>query len=615
MEPTLPNDQLKHIKAIVERAANDPDRTGTMRKDAFKRLIELTHSPHSSLKSYAAEHIQVFFGDFPDLEEVAINAVYDLCEDQDSQVRIGGYRAVTRVSQAQRRWVKRNADVLVQLLQSDEPEEVEVVKAALLQHLEMDPPLTLGVLCDQIVPPEQEVDEYERQTRDRIRSLVVSFLATDASGAIVQKHTDPPGAEAEQVLVDQLLLSLRRLDTRDVGVIVKDILLRLPCYRKTRARGDALLQVLLNRAVAPLQTRSSDPVSLKTTLFFLSLAQTVVVDRAAGSLTQLLRFYITNLTPRITLRKFPQADRVTIISWIAEALLISETNSGVSFQQAGRDELLRLRRQAVDACPILLEVLFDSKPHDREVLRAVKSFIHIINSRKERESWAIPSSLDASIRKFQTALNQDTQEDTGEIQGLIRSLLEPRRPSTSQEPVGGLDTRIKNGNVAKRPAHLPPRPVASPPSPSQLKEFASERAIQQSAVQHDTRRQTRGFGTLTSPKRPNDLAEDNPQAKKLKTNSKGRHGLPPSLLSRIADDDRPSSVAERIGQKRGRRHSRESTQEPDKHPMGGYSIKGAATAQRVGNSRETTLRHFSLLDRLENSNSMSRSDEGSGQER
>ncbi|KAG1827578.1 uncharacterized protein BJ212DRAFT_1294810 [Suillus subaureus] len=43
--------------------------------------------------------------------------------------------------------------VLVQLLQSDEPEEVPVVKTALCDYLDMDPDVTLGVLCDQTVPP------------------------------------------------------------------------------------------------------------------------------------------------------------------------------------------------------------------------------------------------------------------------------------------------------------------------------------------------------------------------------------------------------------------------------------------------------------------------------
>ena len=87
----------------------------------------------------------------------------------------------------------------------DEPEEVAVVKLALLKHLDMDPPVTLGVLCDQIVPPEEDLDDDERRTRERLRSLVLSFLATDAIGTI-QKYTDPPGSEAEQVLVAQLIL-------------------------------------------------------------------------------------------------------------------------------------------------------------------------------------------------------------------------------------------------------------------------------------------------------------------------------------------------------------------------------------------------------------------------
>lgn len=137
---------------------------------------------------------------------------------------------MTQVSSVQRKWVKRNADVLVQLLQSgkyspshtlvsflyldhiwhvflvvlDEPEEIAVVKLALLTHLEMDFSVTLGVLCDQIVTTEEDPDDDERQTRERLRSLVLSFLATEAMSTI-QKHTDPPGSDAERIFVTQLI--------------------------------------------------------------------------------------------------------------------------------------------------------------------------------------------------------------------------------------------------------------------------------------------------------------------------------------------------------------------------------------------------------------------------
>lgn len=57
-------------------------------KDTLKRLIELTHSPHSQLKTIAAQNIKLYIKDFPELEDDAINAVYDLCEDSDQKVPI-----------------------------------------------------------------------------------------------------------------------------------------------------------------------------------------------------------------------------------------------------------------------------------------------------------------------------------------------------------------------------------------------------------------------------------------------------------------------------------------------------------------------------------------------
>lgn len=101
------------------------------------RLLELAHSDSTDSKKFAAANIKNYITIFPDLEDDAINAIYDLCEDQASivrpqglrsfrckliwsQVRIQGYIAVAAVSKQDVKWVKRNADVLVQLLQSGE---------------------------------------------------------------------------------------------------------------------------------------------------------------------------------------------------------------------------------------------------------------------------------------------------------------------------------------------------------------------------------------------------------------------------------------------------------------------------------------------------------------
>lgn len=68
----------------------------------------------------------------------------------------------------------------------------------------MDPRITLGVLCDQILPPEEPLDEEEQSIRVRLRSLVLSFLAGEAKRAIVERHAIA-GSDAEDVLVSGLL--------------------------------------------------------------------------------------------------------------------------------------------------------------------------------------------------------------------------------------------------------------------------------------------------------------------------------------------------------------------------------------------------------------------------
>ncbi len=110
-------------------------------------LIELAHTEDASQRILAVHHIKNYISEFSDIEEDAINAVYDVCEDTVGRVRIEGYKAITGLSQGGR-WVKRNTDVLLQLLQSEEAAEVEVIEQALIDHLDMDAECVLGVLYD-----------------------------------------------------------------------------------------------------------------------------------------------------------------------------------------------------------------------------------------------------------------------------------------------------------------------------------------------------------------------------------------------------------------------------------------------------------------------------------
>lgn len=90
---------------------------------------------------------------------------------------------------------------------ADEPEELAVVKTALIQHLEFDSKVTLGVLCDQIVPPDDPMEDEDKTIRERLRALVVAFLAEDARQPLLAQlqRQGRSAAEQEEALIDTLI--------------------------------------------------------------------------------------------------------------------------------------------------------------------------------------------------------------------------------------------------------------------------------------------------------------------------------------------------------------------------------------------------------------------------
>ncbi|KAI0769397.1 hypothetical protein BD413DRAFT_83385 [Trametes elegans] len=434
-------EQEKDIRDNLRRAERTPVRTSVLRKDTLRRLIDLAHSQHPSLKIIAATNLKLFIKDFPDLEDEAINAVYDLCEDPASSVRIKGYAAIVDVSREQQKWVKRNADVLVQLLQSDEPEEVTVVKRALTQHLDMDPAVTLGVLCDQIVPPDEPLDEEEQNIRDRLRSLVLAFLAGEAKRPLVERHASTPGTPADEVLVSGLLKAVTKLSPNDTDVIVKDILASLPSFKPPSLRGKELLDVLLAQARATLKTdlpSGGETGSLRNTRYYLDLASFVAVDRRMAHPSILLRFYYTHLTPKLVLVRLHEGDRAYVIRRVVETFAIVDestrappTGPAAERTDVGADtvDVAALRKQFPEISSVLLQVFADIKSSKVRPWVACQMLVQDIARRAKDGRWQLPQHIVSSLRRIESL---SAPEDG------------PREASAAQEQVHSV-IRVRNG--------------------------------------------------------------------------------------------------------------------------------------------------------------------------
>ncbi|KAJ3971157.1 apoptosis inhibitory protein 5-domain-containing protein, partial [Lentinula raphanica] len=291
------------------------------RQSALEQLVEATRSSSISQKIFAAKNIPHFFHYFPEAEEDAINAVYDLCEDQISQVRMAGYDALVQMSRLEKKWVKRNADVLVQLLQNDDQNEVNLVRKALFQHLQFDAQVTLGVLCDQIVPSDDLSDPEELVMRDHLRSLVLTFIASEVKGKRLLRLM-PAEGEAEVALLDGLFSAIPKLSDSAVHIILKDILFQLPFLDKPCSRGSTLSQLVLQNAKRALTDDYSNHDSIrplnKTRLYFDPLS-TLFISKKQGKLDDLIQFYTPMLGKQV-LSTITAEDQLELLYHFTETL-------------------------------------------------------------------------------------------------------------------------------------------------------------------------------------------------------------------------------------------------------------------------------------------------------
>ncbi|KZT71675.1 hypothetical protein DAEQUDRAFT_723739 [Daedalea quercina L-15889] len=639
MEGRSLEEQEKDTNEALRKAIRSAPKSA-QRKEALKRLIDLAHSPHPRLKIVVAQNLKVFIKDFPELEDDAINAVYDLCEDQVMKVRICGYRAIADVSKEQPKWVKRNADVLVQLLQSDEPNEVSVVKRMLSEHLDMDPAVTLGVLCDQVVPPDEPMDEEDPATRTRLRSLVLPFMTGEAKRAI-DRHTSTPGSLAEETLVAGLLRAVDKLTPTYIDVIVKDVLLTLPSFKPNSPRGKQLLDVVLEKAKATLKvdlafTDAQTPLTYSR--YYLELASFIVVQKRVAHPSHLLRFYLlSQLSSKVTLLRLNEEAQAFALSSVADVLAACDA-SPLEDANAILQEDAALRRQTPDMCLTYLQVFSETKFSAKQrPWKACQVFLKTCLHHHNEYKWTLPPHLEAVLQNIQSLVTEQGEEakleNEQDIQDLIRSFQSASRPPAPPPPPASATTDASQGTASSaspapkrrvinvkrkhedKPASLPPRTNASVPTGT-TNGAASMPSTSRTTQQRASIPQTRPLaglaiaGAAARNRYPAMAQEDEPRAAKRVKKGGGGIDESPSLLSRLAaqpsngnisGDRKPDSGKRRVDSApvSATQPPRQSQQDSDKDPVVGFSIKGAAKATSAANGRSSPTPRTSLLARLQ----------------
>lgn len=120
-------------------------------------------------KRLASQFIAKFFSKFPEHADASLEAILDLCEDEDVAIRKQAIRDLPIICKESPDFVPKITDILAQLIVTDDPTELLMVNSSLLTLYRLQPKGFLSGLFSQI-------ENGEEVTRERSIKFLVSKL-------------------------------------------------------------------------------------------------------------------------------------------------------------------------------------------------------------------------------------------------------------------------------------------------------------------------------------------------------------------------------------------------------------------------------------------------------
>ncbi|CAH0388790.1 unnamed protein product [Bemisia tabaci] len=113
----------------------------------------------SNEKRLASQFIARFFKHFPNLVDQALEAQFDLCEDEDISIRKQAIKDLPSLCKDNKEQVPKIADILAQLLQAEDPTERSVVQSSFMTLFKVDAKSAVTGLFNQILTGDDTVRE------------------------------------------------------------------------------------------------------------------------------------------------------------------------------------------------------------------------------------------------------------------------------------------------------------------------------------------------------------------------------------------------------------------------------------------------------------------------
>ena len=206
---------------------------------SYEVLVQSASSPSEAAKQLAADSLPLYFHSFPASADAALSAYFDLLEDPSSSVRLHAIKGLELLAQHNPTLVSRLADVLAQLLATDDPHESTAVRAALSTLFSLHRRAAFTALFAQ-------TKEAESPVRERILATVLLPQLSKHGKALSAAAT----SQEEQTEVAnglKAVLASEGLSEKDSRVLLQQ-LLQLRVVKEDPNLAADLSQLLASQA-------------------------------------------------------------------------------------------------------------------------------------------------------------------------------------------------------------------------------------------------------------------------------------------------------------------------------------------------------------------------------
>lgn len=236
-------------------------------------------------KRLASQFIAKFFKHFPNLHDEAIEAQFDLCEDEDVTIRKQAIKDLPSICKDNKEHTQRIADILGQLLQSDDSTEITIVTNSFITILKND---ILGGLMGLFSQIHQAGDP--ETGNEIVRQRCIKFLATKVKQlgreVIIKEAEDYIIAECKKILQDVVA---------DEFSYIMD-LLTWSTLGKTPGGRKELMEIIATIAFTPEEWHPEDPECIDR--LTQCTLQTLPLFSSQVESTIFVKFFCNHILPR-----------------------------------------------------------------------------------------------------------------------------------------------------------------------------------------------------------------------------------------------------------------------------------------------------------------------------